>query len=69
MQAEQPTKLCKPPRKMRVKVAGRKTGLGPQYLLLTVPRRFFRCGFICYMFGAVQCLNVFMLTLLCVQFI
>ena len=36
--------------------------------LLVVPRRFFRCGFICFMFGAVQFLNVLILTLLCAQF-
>ena len=45
----------------------RKTGLSPhQQLLLTVTRRYFRCGFICFIFGAVQFLNVLMLTLLCV---
>ena len=29
------------------------------------PKRYFRCGFICFMFGAVQFLNVLILTLLC----
>ena len=43
----------------------RKTGLSPQQLLLTVPRRYFRCGFICFICGAVQFLNVLILTLLC----
>ena len=32
----------------------------------TVPMRYFRCGFISFMFGAVQFLNVLILTLLCV---
>ena len=31
----------------------------------SVPRRYFRCGFICFMFGAVQFLNFLILTLLC----
>ena len=35
-------------------------------LLLTVPNRYFRCGFICFMFGAVQFLNVLISTLPCV---
>ena len=35
-------------------------------LLLTVLRRYFRCGFICFMFSATQFLNVLILTLLCV---
>ena len=37
----------------------------PQLSLLTVPIRYFRCGF---MFGAVHFLNVFILTLLCFLF-
>ena len=32
-----------------------------------VPMRYFRCCFICYMFGAIQFLNVLIVTLLCVQ--
>ena len=31
--------------------------------------RYFRCGFICFMFGAVQFLNVLIITLLCVRFV
>ena len=70
MQFKQPTKLCKPRRKMRVKVDASKNRFKqPQYLLLAVPRRYFRYGFICFMFGVVQFLNVLILTLLCVQFI
>ena len=34
-----------------------------------VPRRYFRCVFICFMFEAVQFLIVLILTLLCVVFI
>ena len=37
--------------------------------MLAVPGRYFRCGFICFMFTAVQFLNVLMLTLLCVRFV
>ena len=32
--------------------------------IIKFPRRYFRCGFICFMFGAVQFLNVLILTLL-----
>ena len=45
---------------------GLSTPPPPQKFLLTVPRRYFRCGFICFKFGAVQFLNVLILTLLCV---
>ena len=63
MRAEQPTKLCKPPRKMRVKIGG----LNPHLSLLATPRRCIRCGFICFMFGAVQFLNVLILIFLCIE--
>ena len=33
---------------------------------MTIPRRYIRCGFICFMFGAVQFVNVLILRLLCV---
>ena len=43
----------------------RKTGLSPlQSLLLTVPRRYFRCVFF-FIFGDVHFLNALILTLLC----
>ena len=45
----------------------RKAGLNLTVLLLNVQRRYFRCGLICFMFGAVQGLNVLVLNLLCVQ--
>ena len=57
MRAEQPTKLCKPQRKIRLKVCTTKTGLNPQKLLLTISKRYFRCGFVGFMFGAVQFLT------------
>ena len=38
MQAEQPTKLCKPQRKTRVKVGARKTGLNPPVIVTGRPK-------------------------------
>ena len=58
MRAEQPTELCKPQRKIRLKVCTTKTGFNPQKLLLIISKRYFRSGFVGFMFGAVQFLNV-----------
>ena len=55
-------------RKMKVEVGAPKNRFNPpppQWLLLAAPRRYLRC--ISFMFGAVQFLNVLILTLLCVQ--
>ena len=40
--------------------------IGIQEKRYEVPRRYFRCVFICFIFEAVQCLNVLILTFLCV---
>ena len=44
----------------------RKTGFSSPVIITDRPKAYFRSGFICFMCGAVQFLNVLILTLLCV---
>ena len=44
----------------------RNTGLIPPVIITDRPKAGFCCGFICFMFGAVQFSNVSILILLCV---
>ena len=61
MRAEQPIKLRKLRRKMRLKVAAPSNRIKPPVITCVFtdrPKTVFRCGFICFMFRAVQFLNV-----------
>ena len=77
MPAEQPTKLYKLLRKIKVKVSALTNRFSPssphppfaQLLLLTIPSRYFCCDYISFVFGGFQFVNVFTLTLMCVHFL
>ena len=45
MQAEQPTNLCKPQRKMNMNVWARKTGLNPPVIVTGCPKAILSLGF------------------------
>ena len=46
----------------------RKNRFKPPVIITDRPKAVLSCGFICFMFGAVQCLNALILTLLCVSY-
>ena len=69
MRAEQANKLCKPRRRMGVKVWFQKFGLSLPVIITDRPKTVISLRFYLFYVQFLPALNVLILTLLCVQFI